>query len=636
MDVSIVKEARLALSSSGASPSPPPPPPRLLHVLCPPLPDWFHPDHAKMSHDTAAVLVGEAESQSQPQSPSPAKVVASGSSAEVQAQAHDQVHILLHREAAADEAGQWEAMPATTSMTMHLDSDPTQVQPSCPTPSSSSAVPGISSSIQQQQQQQQQHQHPHAGVAGAGSSGNAGQTSVTTSPPDPPSSFFSAVSSLTADAINPNSHSIVTPPTEITPQSPRDVIDSPASPSNTTTANPALVSQTTIENPNSTNPTSVESSQPVHTTTVGAADAEGEPKRNKMIFAHTSSNSIQRRRNYATTNSLTDYEADLTSKDRAKQKEAVKKYLAEKVKDDWKWEWPQSEGLANLEPVKTTEEDPEGLDIEWKERDEWLSNASEDEDDMKVPGLTSSHDTPTPTSRKDSGPLRFDNADGVADAIKKTLLDRKRRRKRRLADEMTWNEGLRCFVARRDAWTCARKTQRPGTAIVKRPTRASISSGDGGSSTAIEQEDEDQWEDDTEIPMAPPILPPENAMRASILPGAYNTIYDKVVVQSLTPSCPMNLKDVTRSCVQGWKRDGEWPPKPSSPETLKKKGRKMSVASLLGFKEQDKDKAGPDENGNGNGNVVSREAAKDEKDKKAGSSIRRSIQKMLKLGHGGD
>ncbi|PVH83843.1 hypothetical protein DL98DRAFT_585310 [Cadophora sp. DSE1049] len=547
-----------------------------------------------MSHDTSAVLVGEAESIS--------GVVADHSSAG----AHD-----LHREGDAD-AGQRQAMPATTSM--DPDPEPTQVQPSCPTPSS---APGISPSIQQ---------HSH-GVAGR--SGNAGQTGVTISSPHTPSSFLSAESNLAADAAGPNNHSIVTPPTEITPQSPRDVLESVASPSNkTSTANAALASQSTIEHPISTDPTSAESLQPVNTSTDGAADAEDEPKQDKMIFAHTASNSVQRRRNYATTNALTDYEADLTSRDRAKQKEAVKKYLSEKVKNDWNWEWPRPDGQANLEPTKTIEEDP---DVAWKERDEWLSNASDDGDDMKMPkpaNTTSSHDTPTPTSNRAG--IQLDIAGGPGETIKKALFDRKRRRKKRLAEEMAWNEGLRCFTARRDAWTCARKIPRPGNTVVKTTTRASLSSGDGGSSTAIEQDD-DEWEDDTEIPIAPPILPPENAMRASILPGAYNTIYDKVVVQSLTPSCPMNLKDVTRSCVQGWKRDGEWPPK-SSPDAIKKKGRKMSVASLLGFKEQEK--SAPNENGNGNG--VAKEAGGHERDKKGGSGIRRSIQKILKLGHGGD
>jgi hypothetical protein len=53
-------------------------------------------------------------------------------------------------------------------------------------------------------------------------------------------------------------------------------------------------------------------------------------------------------------------------------------------------------------------------------------------------------------------------------------------------------------------------------------------------------------------------------MRASITPSLYSSLYDKVVVHSLQPSCPINLSDMVGSCVAGWKRDGEWPPRSSA------------------------------------------------------------------------
>ncbi|CZT44035.1 uncharacterized protein RSE6_04157 [Rhynchosporium secalis] len=578
-----------------------------------------------MAIEPSAVLVGEAESSL----PSTSTVVASHSSVG----AHDQAQMQNQEESEAGSgSGQREAMPATSTTR-------TSVQPPCPTPSSSLDI--SPASIQQELQAR-------------GSFGSAGHDGVTIPSPNPPSSFFSAVSNLATDTANLNIHSTVAPPTEITPQSPRAAIDCEALLPNTTQT--ALDSQTIVEHPISSDPTSTDSKQPVDSTIGGAADAEGgsnSSKKDKMIFPNAATNVIQRRRNYATTNAVTDYEADLTNKDRTKQKEAVKRYLAERVKDNWKWERPQSEQQETLQPVPTLESgENETVDVAWKERDEWLSNASGDEDGMKVPmpGTTlSSHDTPTPASKKSPTPIRVESADGPGDTVKNSLSDRKRRRKKRLADEMVWNEGLRCFTARRDAWTCARKVpRRPGTGkndVTITATRVSVSSGsgDGSSSRAIEpvDDDDEEWEDDTEIPVAPPILPPENAMRASILPNAYNTIYDKVVVQSLTPSCPMNLKDVTRSCVQGWKRDGEWPPKATTPETLKKKARKMSVASLLGFREQDRERdkvnlaaAG---NGNGNGHVngtatgdaAGKDTAELEKHKKHGSGIRRGIQKIL-------
>ncbi|KUJ13147.1 uncharacterized protein LY89DRAFT_591203 [Mollisia scopiformis] len=346
-----------------------------------------------------------------------------------------------------------------------------------------------------------------------------------------------------------------------------------------------------------------------------------------MIFGHQNpANVLHRRRNYANTNALTDYEADLTSKDRAKQKEAVKKFLMDRVRQDWMWEWPRPEPKSD---ESSPEREPEQLDEailqgNWKDRDEWLSNASESDGEPSIPAATSSPDTPSPTSK--SSPFRFESPDGVGMTIKKTQMERKRRRKKRLAEEISWNDGLRCFVARRDAWTGARRVSRSksGFSGVKPAQRASMSSEDGGSSTAIEHDEDDEWEDEIEVPVAPSIIPPENAMRASILPAAYNTIYDKVVVQALTPSCPMNLKDVTRSCVQGWKRDGEWPPKPTVPEQ-KKKGRKMSIASLFGVEKHEKEVKET---------VKANEKEKDaEKRGGPATGIRKGLQKILSLGH---
>lgn len=345
----------------------------------------------------------------------------------------------------------------------------------------------------------------------------------------------------------------------------------------------------------------------------------------EMIFGtHSTAQAAQRRRNYASTNALTDFEADMTSKDRAKQKEAVKRYLTERVKQDWTWEWPRPEPgstetaqevTPNVDRTFTGEE-------RWKERDEWLSNASDDEDRVGMPTSISSPDTPSTRH----SPYRFESPGGVGDSIKRTHWERKQRRKKRLAEELKWNNGLRCFIFRRDAWTGARKVSRSslGFAPVRTAQRSSVSSGDGGSSTAVEREEEgDDWEDDIEIPIAPPILPPENQMRASILPTAYSTIYDKVVIQSLQPSCPMNLKDVTRSCVQGWKRDGEWPPK-SSVQEPKKKGRKMSVASLFGLDKREDAIPKDDEK--------EKEAVEKEKKPLTSSGIKKSIQRILSLG----
>lgn len=70
--------------------------------------------------------------------------------------------------------------------------------------------------------------------------------------------------------------------------------------------------------------------------------------------------------------------------------------------------------------------------------------------------------------------------------------------------------------------------------------------------------------DEPYIPIIPSILSETNPIRASITPSMYPSIYSKVIVQSLTPTVPINLADVTKAMVQGWKADGQWPPRPAT------------------------------------------------------------------------
>ncbi|KAL4870130.1 hypothetical protein BDV12DRAFT_66297 [Aspergillus spectabilis] len=66
------------------------------------------------------------------------------------------------------------------------------------------------------------------------------------------------------------------------------------------------------------------------------------------------------------------------------------------------------------------------------------------------------------------------------------------------------------------------------------------------------------------IPVVPSLISTSNPIRASITPAMYPSIYSKVVIQGLTPTVPINLADMTKAMVQGWKADGQWPPKPQN------------------------------------------------------------------------
>ncbi|KAF9883567.1 hypothetical protein FE257_003166 [Aspergillus nanangensis] len=114
--------------------------------------------------------------------------------------------------------------------------------------------------------------------------------------------------------------------------------------------------------------------------------------------------------------------------------------------------------------------------------------------------------------------------------------------------------------------------------------------------------------DDPLIPVVPSFISDANPIRASITPSMYPSIYSKVVIQGLTPTVPINLADLTKAMVQGWKSDGQWPPKPtnivladdatvprvnhaadraadkpSSPESKRRSGVASAVRKVLNF-----------------------------------------------------
>ncbi|KAL4879152.1 hypothetical protein BJY04DRAFT_220514 [Aspergillus karnatakaensis] len=84
------------------------------------------------------------------------------------------------------------------------------------------------------------------------------------------------------------------------------------------------------------------------------------------------------------------------------------------------------------------------------------------------------------------------------------------------------------------------------------------------SSTSTTTSDPSNPFHDPLIPVVPSLISTSNPIRASITPAMYPSIYSKVVIQGLTPTVPINLSDMTKAMVQGWKADGQWPPKPQN------------------------------------------------------------------------
>ncbi|KAI1159562.1 hypothetical protein F5B18DRAFT_580653 [Nemania serpens] len=351
-----------------------------------------------------------------------------------------------------------------------------------------------------------------------------------------------------------------------------------------------------------------------------------------------------------------EYDPDLVSKDKARQREAVRRFLAERIRDDWVFNWPpvsEAGGVgepALKDPIKgvrdaittaqpainrggTTKESALGADddgyhcdddeeddaasmystvsedlVHSRPRADWLSDLSDDENDEPPSPLT----------------YRFETPDAVGSTLKATELARSAKRRRAVRAEAEWNSGLACFTARRDAWTGARvvrirpkaaesastspttrrlsfwrlssssspssPTESPPGSTVGTASLSPSGTRTSGDTTALSSVDTEpkelknkrglsQYPVQTLLPIPPPLLPAGNPMRASITPASYAAIYDKITVHAMTPACPINLADVLRACVVGWKRDGEWPPRLAEAPpvvAVRKKKRKES------------------------------------------------------------
>ncbi|KAI1433047.1 hypothetical protein GGR50DRAFT_670636 [Xylaria sp. CBS 124048] len=416
-----------------------------------------------------------------------------------------------------------------------------------------------------------------------------------------------------------------------------------------------------------------------------------------------------------------EYDPDLLSKDKVKQKEAVRRFLAERVRNDWVFNWPPAPSVSG------TVNDNDGDDGDDDDND---NNGDDNGDDNEDHDVDSAQPYPPPhiisdvdrteesaldgeddvssvystifedpvhfcpradwlsdLSDKDEEPVsssayRFESPEAVGSSVKATELARSAKRRRAARAEMEWNTGLACFTARRDAWTCAKVARvRPKpveasstSTAVKRlsfwrlssstassssagsPTESTASSAPlsltvtrtSGDTTAVSslntetkesrsKEDSSQYPVQTLLPVLPPLLPAANPMRASITPASYTAIYDKIIVHGLTPACPVNLADVLGSCVAGWKRDGEWPPRPAEPApvpVVQKKKRKdsnadkrSSTSRRLSFNLLRRLSAGSDPT-----IVAESPTTSKHEDSNPSKGMKRSIQRVLGLG----
>lgn len=269
-----------------------------------------------------------------------------------------------------------------------------------------------------------------------------------------------------------------------------------------------------------------------------------------------------------------------------------KQYLASVVRDDWDYpEEANEDSTAYREPIN------------YRLRDE---SASEYESE---PHITHGED-----------PYRFDNPDDVG-----AMVERRRARRRRLLDqEMTWNDGLRVWTLRRDAWVGAvmrrprhavydidaqqsgskavndssssvdQHTRSPTLSKDQRSNEAKIHNGNANSSDSVHEDRNTDEKDGPYLPIYPPLFSSSHALRSRIKPSSYPALYSKVVIQSLTPNVPIPLNHMIGALVSGWKSEGNWPPQPTAETVAARRQSKKGESAFQKWKrEQDmKRKAG--------------------------------------------
>lgn len=223
--------------------------------------------------------------------------------------------------------------------------------------------------------------------------------------------------------------------------------------------------------------------------------------------------------------------------------------------------------------------------IAWQERDYSSDEQGVDGDGQYSLGSASASGSPSNTSiSRGSG---GSSAEMVAEADR-TKASRKRKRARVMEEEMSWNAGLAHFVARRNAWTCAREIRRADHVPRGRKLGDVMQNvnGDVDMHTAetdsedarMEGENEDEEDSDlpaaansslsdarTLLPIPRPLLP-DHPVRKKINPNTYGEIYSKIILQSRTPTIPINLAHIVNALIHGWKQEGNWPPKGTAPE----------------------------------------------------------------------
>ncbi|KAJ5666044.1 uncharacterized protein N7477_008492 [Penicillium maclennaniae] len=116
----------------------------------------------------------------------------------------------------------------------------------------------------------------------------------------------------------------------------------------------------------------------------------------------------------------------------------AKRFVREVVRDDWEFDPHRSADAAR--PISSSSIDSTGTLYQNRQVIEWRCREFDSSGSELEPQSSDDDDSDSSLGRR----------------IAETAIERRRKRRRQMDEEMTWNEGLRMWMAQRDAWSGAR------------------------------------------------------------------------------------------------------------------------------------------------------------------------------------
>ncbi|CAC9889586.1 unnamed protein product [Aureobasidium pullulans] len=264
------------------------------------------------------------------------------------------------------------------------------------------------------------------------------------------------------------------------------------------------------------------------------------------------------------------------------QQRKARAFLQENVKNDWSYPnaphdlpWNDQASVHSTTSTLPTVSDLT-LDVGKEVNAHILANTTSEPDGIDPATIAGwrerEHSDGEDSGSDDDAAPVYETPESVGDTLGARKAQRRLRRQRRLERDMKKNIGLAHWSAQRNAWTNA---QYKDSVNQPQPPAAS------GPATATRPVTGASPDAELLIPVARQLLP-DNPIRSRISTSTYSDIYTKIILQGRTPSIPINLSDITRSLVQGWKEEGNWPPKPTpaEPSLVKKNGHPQIKKSL--------------------------------------------------------